>query len=212
MHQLMHLLADEIVAALKSKQPCACRVCEGADALEIDAVYALSCRVQQHTNQLVRLSQLGLNPPALRDIDERDDAADEFPVPLNRVRPVLGRERVAVRTDHDLVVHVHTFRPEERPVDLALLDGIRLAIRPRVMHERVHVLAEQVRHLLEPEQFAARRIGEGAIAIHISPVDPLAGRVQKQPDQFFVDLGISLHFSGRGGLSISGVHLACQGI
>ena len=85
------------------------------------------------------------------DVDERDDAEDQLAVTVQRVRPVLGGEAVAVRAPDDLVFHVRALLLAERLVDLAVLHGVRLTAGLRVVDQRVHVLAQQRGGTLQPQ-------------------------------------------------------------
>ena len=115
---------------------------------------------------------------AVRYVDERDDAADDFAIALHRVRPVLGRERLAIGTEHHFVVYVCAFATANRLVDAALLDGIVFAIGPCVVHESMHVLPDEVIGRVESEQLGAGRVGEGAQAFRVDSEDSFAGRIQ----------------------------------
>ena len=142
-----------------------------------------SGRERPDCGHLLSLVQFFLNLQSVGDIDECHDTTYQFAIALDRVRLILGREVRSICAKHDLVVDVNALVLAERLVDGVPLNWVLFAIRACVMHEIVHMLAEEISVRLETEEFQARWICEGAVAFHIGAIDALARGVQQQPDE-----------------------------
>ncbi len=130
---------------------------------------------------LLPLAQLFLDATPVADVDECDHATHQLAVTLHRVRPVLGRKGLAIRAEHHLIIDVRPLVLPKRLVDAALLDRVRLPVGPGVVHQVVHVLAQQLVDAVVAQQPGAGGVGERAVAVQIDPVDPLTRRVEQQP-------------------------------
>ena len=93
---------------------------------------------------LLGQAELLLPMSAFGDVEEGDHGADHTPVPANRVRPVLGWEAGPVRAPEDFVVDMRVLVGSKRPEDFALLHWIRRPVFPRMMHQVVHIPAEEL--------------------------------------------------------------------
>lgn len=121
---------------------------------------------------------------AIRDIDKSNNTTDEVIVAIHWVRPVLRVKRLAVGTEHNLIIDVRAHTLMKCLIYFALLNRVWLAVCPRVMHQLVHVLADYVVDRVKPEQPRARWVGKGAMAFEINSVDSLARRIQQKLSEF----------------------------
>ena len=81
----------------------------------------------------------------------------------------------AVRAPEHLVVDVRLLPMAHRLVDRRLFRRIRRAVRPRVMNQRVHLLADECRRRVVAEQPRTGGIAEDADAAEIDAVDRFGG-------------------------------------
>ena len=124
-------------------------------------------------------SQLLVGFPALGDIAKHDHGTDETAAVADRGRGVFDEEACAVLAPEHLAVDLMHGAVPERCVDWALRCRIIGAVGMGVMHDRMHVLADEILDL--PAQHAfSRRIDEGGLAVSIYAVDAFAGRAQDQ--------------------------------
>ncbi len=118
------------------------------------------------------------------DINKRDNTTNELTVLFDRVRPILRWETRPIAPKHHFVVDMYAFVFAKSAIDPTFLNGIGVSVGARVVNEIVHVLSEKLFIALETKEPGARRVGKRAVAIHIDAVNPLAGRVEKQTNEF----------------------------
>jgi hypothetical protein len=104
---------------------------------------------RQRRAQLVRDDRHELVPeplglPSRGDVGEDDHGALHASALHDRRAGVLDREARAVLAPEDLIGDAQDLAVAERRVDRALLDGVRRAVGPVVVHERVHARADQL--------------------------------------------------------------------
>ena len=126
-----------------------------------------------------RRAQLLVGLPALGDVAEHDHGADQAAAIADRGRGVFDEEACAVLAPEHLAVDLMHGAVAEGGVDRAMDRRIMRAVGMGVMHDRMHVLADQFLGL--PAQHAfGRRIDEGGLAVGIDAVDAFAGGAQDQ--------------------------------
>ncbi len=118
--------------------------------------------------------------PPFGDVDEGDDAPDQLALLRHRMGPVLDRERPAVLAEHHLVVDVRAPVVPECLIDAARLQRVGITVGAGVVHEIVHLLAQELVHAVESQQLGARRIGERAPPLEVDSVYPLARGIQEE--------------------------------
>ena len=126
-----------------------------------------------------RRAQLFVGLAALADVAEHDDGADDDAAVTDRGRGVFDEEPAAVLAPEHLAIDLMHGAVAERGVDRAIIVGIVPPVMMGVMHDRVHVLADQF--FGRPAQHPlGRRIDEGGLAVGIDAVDAFAGGAQDQ--------------------------------
>ena len=132
---------------------------------------------------LLGLTQLFVLLEAFGDVHESDHAPDHLSVVLHRVRPVFSRKVCSVGVEHDLIGYVSPFAFLECLIYAAFLDRIRVSVGSGMMDHIVHVFAQNIGIAFKLQKFETERIGEGAVSIHIRPVNAFADGVQQQRAQ-----------------------------
>ena len=138
------------------------------------------------------LPQFFLSAFAGGDIDKRDHRTQPPSVSAYRVGPVFGRKAGAIGTPEHLVVHMRPYAPLKRSVNGAVVHRIRRAVRPGVVHQLVHVFAQQVAGVGVSQQAGTGRIAEGAAAVEINAVNRLGRGIEQQPYLFLLLLQLRL--------------------
>src|SRR5690606_11853812 len=98
----------------------------------------------QPIDLLERAAQLLLGLLALRDVAEHDDRTDHDAPVADRRRRVLDRDRASALVPEHLVADRVHGAVAERGIDRAVLARIRPAVGVVVMHELVHVAADEL--------------------------------------------------------------------
>ncbi len=97
----------------------------------------------QPVDLLARGAQLLVGLAPLRDVAEHDHRADHVAAVADRCRGVLDPERGAVLAPEHFGVDLMHRAVAERGVDRAIVLGIMRAVRVGVVHDRMHVVADQ---------------------------------------------------------------------
>ena len=156
------------------------RAADDALVMALGPDFLLQVRVLQlqALPQRVDLGERALQPalvlPPLADVAEHDHGAQQAAAVADRRRGVLDGKGRSVRPPEDLVIDLtHSAVPEGR-VDRAVPVRIGAAVRVRVVHGDVHVLADEVDGR-PAEHPLGGRVDEGGHALGVDAVDPLPG-------------------------------------
>ncbi len=133
------------------------------------------------TQLLVGLAQLVLHLAPLGDVGEGDHRTTVETLVDDRVARVLDREGATVRPLEDLLHDCRRDAVDKRAMDRTLLQRVGRTVGTAVqVRELVDVLADEVRGVVA-EHPGGGPVDEGACAMGIDAVDPLARRLEDQP-------------------------------
>ena len=158
---------------------------DDAVVIALDADFLLQVGVlelqplAQTVDLLVRGAQLLVGLAPLRDVAEHDHRADHVAAVADRRRGVFDPERRAVLAPEHFGVDLMHGAVAERGVDRAIVLGIVRPVRMGVVHDRMHVVADQFLGL-PAEHALGGRIDEGGLALGVDAVDAFAGGAQDQ--------------------------------
>ena len=149
----------------------------------------------QAVDLLVRGAQLLVGLAPLGDVAEHDHRADHVAALADRRRGVLDPERGAVLAPEHLGVDLMHRAVAERGVDRAIVLGIARPVRMGVVHDRMHVVPDQL--LGFPAEHAlGGRVHERGLAVGVDAVDAFAGGAQ---DELVHRLTAEIEGDSRGG-------------
>src|SRR6476660_9302357 len=105
--------------------------------------------------------------------------ADDAAVTASRVGPILDPNAGPVGAPKNVALRVSAFARQKGPVDRALFLRVRRPVRPPVMDQGVHVLADDLARVRVAEQADAGGVAKGAPTREVEPADRLGRRIQE---------------------------------
>jgi len=118
-----------------------------------------------------------------------------------------------MRTPENFVVDVRALVPPKRPGDSALLLRVGSPVFPGMMEQFVHVTAQELARVRVAQESSTRRVGEGAAASEVDPINRLGRGIEQEPDVFFTlaqGFVSPVAFDAKGdfvNIRASGIHL-----
>src|SRR5580658_258336 len=138
--------------------------------------------IEEASLQVLALPQRLFRLFPLRDVDEGNDGSDGSTLPNYGMGPKLHGETGTILSPIDLVISMNALAVLKTYINRAFLDRIRLAIRPSVMVQRMHILPQQLGRVVISKQAYRGRITEKASAFGIATKDSLRGGIEYHPD------------------------------
>ena len=123
-------------------------------------------------------ANLFLGAPAFGDVKKSDDGSDVFAIAYHWIGPVLGGKRCSVSFPKYVRLAVKRIARFQTQMNWTFFDGIRSAVLTAVVHQLVHVSANQFRGMVVAEHAGTRGVAERAIAVAIVCEDSFRGGIE----------------------------------
>ena len=148
---------------------------------------------------LLQVLALPLRLLALGDVDKGHDRTDELAFLFHGMRPQLGGKPGAVAPPQGLLLAMQQSPAAGRALDAAGFLRAGRAVGVGVMHELVHVRADDV-EVAKPQHPPRRRVHEGAGSGKVDAVHAFGRRAEQQAHAFLAEpqgIGHGVDLAGR---------------
>src|SRR5262245_57395622 len=114
----------------------------------------------------------------LSDVDEGYDSTDDCTVAKHRMGPNFDRKAAAVLFPINFVISMDVLSFLKTYVNRTFVDGIRRAVGPGMVRQRMHIFPDQLGRIIVAEQLHSRTVTEKTLTLGVATKDRLSGPIE----------------------------------